>query len=141
MKGEILSATYAAAYGAKLAGVEAVPNFPAPLAVEIAKKLSKIHNCDIFELGSAGSAFAAALGSAAVGKRVFVPASSPLSYEVFSAPFMRLPFVAVNVSRSMHGIKQDNSAVMALRDCGYLMFFPESNQEIFDTVIQAYRVG
>ncbi|MBS3050864.1 MAG: hypothetical protein J4400_01825 [Candidatus Aenigmarchaeota archaeon] len=140
MKGDILSATDAAAYGAKSACVQSVPHFPAPLSVEIARKLSKIHSCKIFDLESAGGAFAAAIGSA-TGMRTFVPCSSPLAYEVLAAPFMRLPFVAVNVSRSLHGLKPDNSAVMALRDAGYLMFFPESNQEIHDTVVLAYRIG
>lgn len=140
MKGDILSVVESVAFGAKLAGVEIVPNFPAPFAVEIIKKLSKIHTCDIFDVSSFGDAFSAALGSAAVGKRTFIAASSPLHYDVFAAPFMRLPFVVVNVSRSQHGIKPDHSSVMALRDAGYLMFFPESNQEIHDTIIQAYRV-
>ena len=141
MKGELLSSVESAAFGAKAAAAEVVPNFPAPFAVEMAKKLSVIHKCEIFDVPSAGDAFAAAMGSAASGKRVFLPVSSPLAYEVFAAPFMRLPFVACNVSRSMHGVKSDHSAMMTLRDAGYIMFFPESNQEIHDTVIQAYRVG
>jgi len=139
MKGQLLSATHAASFGAKLAVVESVPHFPAPFSVDIANSLQKIHKCDIFEVESAGSAFSAALGLSAAGKRVFVPCSSPLSSEVFSSPFMRLPFTAVNVSRT--GTKSDHTAVMALRDSGYLMFFPESNQEIYDTVSQSYRVG
>ena len=139
MKGEILSSLEAAAYGAKASSVESVPNFPAPFSIDIGKKLASIHKCDIFNVDTVSSAISAAIGSAASGKRVFLPASSPLCYEAFSAPFMRLPFVICNVARSMHGIKPDNSAVMALRDAGYLMFFPESNQEIQDTVVQAYR--
>jgi len=139
MKGSVLSTTESAAHGAKLAGAEVVPHFPAPFAVEIVKTLSKVHKCDIFEVSSAGDAFAAAIGSA-TGKRTFVPASSPLSYEVFTTPFMRLPFLAVNMSRSQHGIKVDHTSVMALRDAGYIMIFPESNQEIYDSVIQTYKV-
>ncbi len=139
MKISVLSTTESAAHGAKLAGVEIVPHFPAPFSVEIAKTLSKIHNCDIFDVSAAGDGFAAAIGSAA-GRRTFLPVSSPFSYEVLAAPFMRLPFVAVNMSRSQHGIKVDHTSVMALRDAGYLMFFPETNQEIYDTVIQAYKI-
>lgn len=140
MKGDILSSTDSAAYGAKLSGVEVVPNFAQPLAVEITKKLSKIHNCEMPQLQAAGDMFSAALGASASGRRPFIACSSPLAYETFSAPFMRLPFVAVNVSRSMNGVKSDHSTVMALRDAGYLMFFPETNQEIHDTIIHAYKV-
>ncbi len=140
MKGSILSATESVAYGAKLAGVEVVPHFPAPFSVDIAKKLSGIHQCDIFDVSSASDAFAAAIGSAAAGKRTLIPASSPIAYEVLAAPFMRLPFVVVNMSRSLYGIKVDHTSIMALRDAGYLMFFPETNQEIYDTVIQAYKI-
>ena len=140
MKASILSTTESAAYGAKLAGVEVVPHFPAPFSVDIVKTLSKIHNCDVFDVTAAGDAFAAAIGSAATGKRTLIPTSSPFSYEVLAAPFMRLPFVAVNMSRSQHGIKIDHTSIMALRDAGYLMFFPETNQEIYDTVVQAYKI-
>ena len=140
MKGEFVSATDSAALAAKAAGVESVPNFPAPLSVEITRKLSAVHQCDIFEVPSVSDAFSAAIGCSASGKRTLVPTSSPLAYEVFSAPFMRLPFVVVNVSRSQHNIRSDHTAAMALRDAGYLMFFPEGNQELHDTIISAYRI-
>ena len=140
MKGDILSSVDSAAYGAKSAGVQSVPHFPAPLSVEMARKLSQVHSCRIFSLETAGSAFAAALGSAAVGLRTFVPCSTPVSYEALAAPFMRLPFVTCNVSRSLHGPKPDHS-IMFLRDAGYMMFFPETNQEIHDSVVLAYRIG
>ena len=141
MKGELLSSTDAAAFGAKASFVEMVPSFANPFSVEIAKKLAKIHQCDIFDVPTAGDAFASALGCVAAGKRTFIPASSPLSQDVFSAPFMRLPFVVANVARSLHSAKSDHSAAMLLRDAGYLMFFPEGNQELHDTIIQAYRVA
>jgi pyruvate ferredoxin oxidoreductase alpha subunit len=141
MKGLLLSATDAVAYGAKLAGVEVVPHFPAPFSVEIAKRLSEISKTDVFEVDSSSSAIAAALGASAAGKRVLVPVSSPLTYEAFSAPSMRLPFVMVNISRSLHGIKSDLTAAMALRDAGYISMFPETNQEIYDSVILAFRIA
>ena len=141
MKGELLSSTDAAAFGAKASFVEMVPNFANPFSIEISKKLAKIHQCDIFDVPTAGDAFASALGCVAAGKRTFIPASSPLSQDVFSAPFMRLPFVVANVAKSLHGVKTDHASSMALRDAGYLMFFPEGNQEIHDTIIQAYRVA
>ncbi|MEK6887930.1 MAG: transketolase C-terminal domain-containing protein [Candidatus Aenigmatarchaeota archaeon] len=141
MKGELLSSTDAAAFGAKASFVEAVPSFANPFSIEISKKLAKIHQCDIFDVPTAGDAFASALGCVATGKRTFIPASSPLSQDVFSAPFMRLPFVVANVAKSLHGAKTDHASSMALRDAGYLMFFPEGNQEIHDTIIQAYRVA
>ncbi len=141
MKGNVLSSTESAAHAAKLSFVEAVPNFPAPFSIDITKKLREIHNCDIFQAESVSAVMASAVGTATAGKRTFVPVSSPLAYETFSAPFMRLPFVMANVSRSQHGLRSDHSAVMALRDAGYLMFFPETNQEIHDTIIQAYRIA
>lgn len=130
----------AAAYGAKLATVEKVPDFPAPYSSEIVKALKKIHKCDIFEVESGASAFESALGVAATGRRAFLPMSSHISNEALTAPFMRLPFVVLNVSRSLHGVKSDHTAIMALRDAGYLMFFPENNQEVYDSIILAYKV-
>ncbi len=135
-----MSSTEVAAHAAKVSFVESVPNYPAPLSIEITKVLEKNHTCDIFDVESNSSAISAAMG-AAFTKRVFLPVSSPLTEEAFSAPFMRLPFVMANVSRSIHSKQSDHSAIMALRDSGYLIFLPESNQEIYDTIIQAYMIS
>ncbi len=140
MKGLLLSTTDSAAYGAKLAGVEVVPHFPAPFSVEIARRLGEISKIDIFDVDSSSSAISAALGASAAGKRVLVPVSSPLTYEAFTAPSLRLPFVMLNISRSLHGVKSDLTAAMTLRDAGYFSIFPETNQEVYDSVILAYKI-
>ncbi len=141
MKKELLSASEASAYGAKLARVQSAPNFESPFSAAIAKSMGKISKESlIFDMETQGSAITAAIGNEASGKRTFLPISSLTSIqELRQASFMRMPIVAVNVSRSI-ALNSDQNDVMALRDLGWLMFFPENNQEILDSIILSYRI-
>ena len=56
----------------------------------------------------------------------------------------RLPIVLVNVNRAMAApwtIWCDQNDSLAQRDTGWLQFYCESNQEVLDSVIQAYRIS
>ncbi len=56
----------------------------------------------------------------------------------------RLPIVLANVNRAMApgwSIWTDQNDSLAQRDTGWLQYYCESNQEVLDTVIQAYRVA
>lgn len=141
MRKELLSASEASAYGAKLARVQSVPNFESHFSATIAKSMGKTSKESlIFNMETQGSAVTAAIGNEASGKRTFLPISSLTSIqELRQASFMRMPIVAVNVSRSI-ALNSDQNDVMALRDSGWLMFFPENNQEILDSIILSYRI-
>lgn len=94
------------------------------------------------------SAMAACIAASATGARTFTATSSQglaLMHELLHyASGLRLPIVMANVNRAMaapFNLKADLSDSLAQRDTGWLQFYCESGQEVFDTIIQAYRIS
>jgi pyruvate ferredoxin oxidoreductase alpha subunit len=57
---------------------------------------------------------------------------------------MRLPVVMVLANRSLSNpisIWNDHSDVMSIRDCGWIQYFAENGQDVFDHVLISFRVG
>lgn len=127
MKTDLLSGLEAAAYGARLAKVDMVPDFPMPGISRITDKIRGF--CQVFDVDSQGSVLTAAMGATACEKRSFFAVNSINALQDFlNASLMRLPLVAAGMPNPV------------LRDIGWILFMPSSNQEIFDTVVQAYRI-
>jgi pyruvate/2-oxoacid:ferredoxin oxidoreductase alpha subunit len=128
MKDELLDSYESAAVGAKLSKI----GFLAKHGGMVNKKLKEILNeeeCSIMDVESQSAALSATIAAEACGKRSFLSLDSISSAKEFlTASYLRLPIVAVS------------SDITAARDLGWLVFLPENNQEILDTVIQAYRV-
>ncbi len=89
----------------------------------------------------------AAVSSQATGARTFTGSSSQgtlLMHEViYIASGLRLPIVMVNVSRALSApitLWPDHNDILDQRDAGWLMFFCETNQEVLDSVIMAYKI-
>jgi len=56
----------------------------------------------------------------------------------------RMPLVMVNVSRGLSApitLWSDHNDFLAMRDSGWLMFAAETNQEILDSIILAYKIS
>jgi len=143
MKNVLLSTLEAAAHGARLSGAEFVPDFPAKYSDEIVKTLKGVHNCKIVSADSQSSAMNMSIGAALGGKRAFLPLSAPRCIdEFYTTSFLRIPIVVGNVSRSVfsYTIKSDHNNILDLRDAGWLLFFPESVQEVMDNIMQAYSI-
>jgi pyruvate ferredoxin oxidoreductase alpha subunit len=63
---------------------------------------------------------------------------------MYIASGMRLPIVMMNVSRALSApitLWPDHNDFLDHRDSGWLMFACERNQEVLDTVIQAFKVS
>ncbi|UCG95884.1 MAG: pyruvate ferredoxin oxidoreductase [archaeon] len=93
------------------------------------------------------SVMSACIGSQASGVRTFTASSSQgtlYMHEVmYVAAGMRLPIVMVNVSRGLSApitLWTDENDILAMRDAGWLIFFSQNNQEVLDTIIQAYKI-
>jgi pyruvate ferredoxin oxidoreductase alpha subunit len=57
---------------------------------------------------------------------------------------MRLPILMVLANRSLSSpisIWNDHTDVMSIRDCGWIQYFAENGQDVFDHVLISYRVG
>jgi len=153
MTRQLLTGNAAAAWGARLAGVDYVPAFPITPQTEIIETLSRW-----FERGevpgrltmmeSEHSMITAAGAAAATGVRVFTATSSQgLLYAmemIFTVAGWRAPFVMVNVSRGLASpitLESDHNDVLATRDSGFLQVHCATCQEVLDHVLLAYRVA
>jgi 2-oxoisovalerate ferredoxin oxidoreductase alpha subunit len=94
------------------------------------------------------SAMAACIGASSTGVRTFTGTSSHgllLMHEMLHwAALARLPIVMCNINRVVGpgwNIWSDENDSISQRDTGWLQFYCSSNQEIFDTVIQSFKLA
>jgi pyruvate ferredoxin oxidoreductase alpha subunit len=152
MKPALLDGNSAAAWGGRLSRAQVVPNFPVTPQTELIEKFAEWKSRgewtgEFLPVESEHSVLAAAIAASATGTRVFSGSSSQglmLMHEmVYVASGMRVPVVMINVSRALSApitLWPDHNDILGQRDSGWLIFFCESNQEVLDTVIQAYRI-
>lgn len=149
----VITGNHAAAYAAKLCRPHVIAAYPITPQTEVVEKLAimvadRYLNAEFIKVESEHSAMAACIGAAAAGSRAFTATSSQglaLMHEMLHwAANARLPIVMVNVNRAMAPpwtIWADQTDSLAQRDTGWLQFYCENNQEILDTIIQAYKVS
>lgn len=94
------------------------------------------------------SAMCACIGACAAGSRTFTATSSHgllLMHEMLHwAALARLPIVMCNINRVVGpgwNIWADENDSISQRDTGWIQLYCSSNQEIFDTVIQAFKLA
>jgi len=104
-------------------------------------------NAKYIRVESEHSAMAACIGAAVGGARTFTATSAhglALMHEMLHwASAARLPVVMAVVNRAMGppwNIWADFSDSLSQRDTGWIQFYCADNQEIFDTIIQAYKL-
>jgi len=153
MKRILLTGNGAAAWGARLAGVDYVPAFPITPQTEIIESLAGwIDNGEmegrLVTLESEHSMITAAGAAAATGVRVFSATSSQgLLYGMemlYTVAGWRAPFVLVNVSRGLSApitLEPDHNDILAARDSGFLQLHCATCQEVLDSVLLAYRLA
>jgi pyruvate ferredoxin oxidoreductase alpha subunit len=149
----LLTGNGAAAWGARLAGVDYVPAFPITPQTEIIETLAGWYDRGEMQgrltlLESEHSMITAAGAAAATGVRVFSATSSQgLLYGmemIYTVSGWRVPFVLVNVSRGLASpitLESDHNDVLAARDSGFLIIVCATCQEVLDSVLLAYRLG
>jgi len=134
---------------AKVKVVAAYPITPQTTVVEqIAEDVeSGKLDAKYIRVESEHSAMAACIGAAVGGVRTFTATSShglALMHEMLHwASAARLPIVMAVVNRAMGppwNIWADFSDSLSQRDTGWIQFYCADNQEIFDTIIQAYKL-
>jgi pyruvate ferredoxin oxidoreductase alpha subunit len=149
----MLTGNKAAAWGARMSGVEYVPAFPITPQTEIVETLAewfadgtlqgKFTNMD-----SEHSMFMAAGSAGATGVRVFTASSSQGILQglesLYTLTGWRIPMVLVNVSRALATpitLEPDHNDVMSTRDCGLIQLHAETCQEVFDFILMGYRIA
>ncbi len=149
----ITTGNYSAAYAAKAAKVDVVAAYPITPQTSIIEKISEFiekgeMKAEYIRVESEHSAMAACIGASVAGARTFTATSAhglALMHEMLHwAAATRAPVVMAVVNRAMGppwNIWSDHVDSLSQRDTGWMQFYVESNQEIFDTIIQAYRVA
>jgi len=139
-----------AAVMAKPEVVAAYPITPQTTLVEaIAEYVAQgEYSGDYICVESEHSAMCACIGASAAGSRTFTATSSHgllLMHEMLHwAALARLPVVMCNINRVIGpgwNIWVDENDSISQRDTGWIQFYCSSNQEIFDTVIQAFKLA
>ncbi len=150
---KVIEGTHSASYAVKLSRVQVISAYPITPQTSIVEKLSELCAsgeipAQYIKVESEHSAMAAVIGAEASGARSFTATSSQglaLMHEVLHwAANARLPIVLANVNRALAppwNIWADQTDSLAQRDTGWIQFYCESNQEVLDMIIQAYRIG
>ncbi|NJE05396.1 pyruvate ferredoxin oxidoreductase [Thermococcus sp. M36] len=151
---KVVSGNYAAAYAVKHARVEVVAAYPITPQTSIIEKIAEflangeVENLEYVPVESEHSAMAACIGASAAGARVFTATSAQglaLMHEMLHwASGARLPVVMVDVNRAMAppwSVWDDQTDSLAQRDTGWMQFYAENNQEVYDGVLMAFKVA
>jgi pyruvate/2-oxoacid:ferredoxin oxidoreductase alpha subunit len=154
---ELITANHAAGKAAAMAGRAnrfgrgfgggVYPITPQTECVEYLSQ-QEIEKGSIIRAESEHSAMAMCMGFSFGGARSFTASSSNgLAYmveNVISAAMMRLPIVMMAVNRTLGppwNIWVDHGDTLMLRDSGWLQFYCEDNQEVFDSLLCAFRLA
>lgn len=150
---KIMVGNHAVSWGVMLARAEVISAYPITPQTTIVEELSVLCAdgrlaAKFIPVESEHSAMACCIGAAATGVRTFTATSSQglaLMHEMLHwASGARLPIVMANVSRALgspFNIWGEQSDSLAQRDTGWLQIYCESNQEVLDTVIQAFKIA
>lgn len=149
----VISSNQAVSLAVKSAGVKVIAAYPITPQSSIVENLAFFCSegslqAKFINVESEHSAMAACIAASAVGARTFTATSSQglaLMHEMLHyASGMRLPIVMANINRAIaapFNIKADLSDSLSQRDTGWIQFYCASGQEVFDTIIQAYRLS
>ena len=150
---KIISASEAVATAVKLCKPGVVAVYPITPQTHIVEHLAELVadgelDAQYIPVESEHSAMAALVGASSVGVRTFTATSSQglaLMHEMLHwASGARLPIVMANINRAMGApwsVWTDQNDSLSQRDTGWMQVYCESNQEVLDTVLQAYRVA
>jgi pyruvate ferredoxin oxidoreductase alpha subunit len=148
-----MEVSIAAAEAVKQANVDVISAYPITPQTHIVEHLSEIVangelDAEFFCVESEHSALSVCVGAAATGARTFTCTSSQglalMSEITYIASGLRLPMLMIISNRTISAplsIWNDHSDTMSIRDCGWIQFFVENGQEVYDHVFVSYRLA
>jgi len=149
----ILDGNHAAAQGAKLSRVQVIAAYPITPQSPVTETLSEFVeggklDAQYIAVESEHSALAVCTSASMVGARTFTATSSHgLAYMhemLHWAAGARLPVVLAGVNRAIGApwnVLNDQQDSISQRDTGWIQIYARNNQEILDSIIQAYRIA
>ena len=149
----VLNGNTAAAEAVKQVSPDVVTLYPMASGAEMMAKIASfaadgLIDSEIINMESGQSTMSGSIGASAAGGRVFTFASSQslsAMHEVlFIASSLRLPLVAAIVTGALSApvnMIADHADALAERDCCWIQIFSENPQEVYDNIIQAYKIA
>ncbi len=149
----MLDGNHAAAHGAKLSRVQVVAAYPITPQSPVTETLSEFVerrelSAQYIAVESEHSALAVCTSASMVGARTFTATSSHgLAYMhemLHWAAGARLPVVLACVNRAIGApwsVLNDQQDSISQRDTGWIQIYARNNQEVLDSVIQAYKIA
>ena len=150
---KVITGNYASSYGAKLARAQVIAAYPITPQTSVVEKIAEFvasgeMEAQYIKVESEHSAMAACITASQTGARTFTATSAhglTLMHEMLIwASGARTPVVMTNVNRAMAppwSVWADHLDSVAQRDTGWIQYYCESNQEVLDSIILAYKVG
>ncbi|MHC4799993.1 MAG: transketolase C-terminal domain-containing protein [Planctomycetota bacterium] len=149
----VLTGNHAAAHACKDARVEVIAAYPITPQSPVTERISEfVASGDLSAryvcVESEHTAITVCIGAASTNARTFTATSANglcLMHELLHwAAGARLPIVMACVNRGMAApwtIWTDHQDSMSQRDTGWIQIYVEDNQEIYDSILQAYRLA
>ena len=149
----LLDGNQAAAEGAKLSRVQVIAAYPITPQTPVTEALSEFVErgnlkAEYVAVESEHSAMAVCTSASMVGARTFTATSAHgLAYMhemLHWAAGARLPVVLACVNRAIGApwnVLNDQQDSISQRDTGWIQIYARNNQEILDSIIQAYKIA
>ncbi|MBN2438558.1 MAG: pyruvate ferredoxin oxidoreductase [Deltaproteobacteria bacterium] len=150
---QIMTGNSAAAWGARLCKVQVVSAYPITPSTSVTETIANWVErgelkAEYVRVESEHSVMTVCVAASTVGARVFTSTSSHgllyMHEQLHWAAGSRLPIVLCCINRGVGApwtIFNDQQDSISQRDTGWIQIYCRDNQEIIDTVIQAYRIA
>lgn len=149
----LLTGNHAAAHACKDSRVQVVAAYPITPQSPVTERISEFVAAGQLKakyvcVESEHSAITVCIAAATAGARTFTASSANglclMHEQLHWAAGARLPIVLACVNRGVAApwtVWTDHQDSMSQRDTGWIQIYVEDNQEIYDTIIQAYRLA
>lgn len=150
---QMLDGNHAAAEGVKLSRAQVIAAYPITPQSPVTERLSEFVekgelDAQYIAVESEHSALAVCTSASTVGARVFTATSAHgLAYMhemLHWAAGARLPVVLACVNRAIGApwsVLNDQQDSISQRDTGWIQIYARNNQEVLDSIIQAYKIA
>jgi pyruvate/2-oxoacid:ferredoxin oxidoreductase alpha subunit len=150
---KVVTGNHAVSYGVALSRAQVIAAYPITPQTQVVELLSEFCasgklNARFIKVESEHSAMAACISASVAGARAFTATSAhglALMHEMLHwAVGARAPVVMANINRAMGpgwSVWTDQNDSLSQRDVGWIQIYCESNQEVLDTTIQAFKIA
>jgi pyruvate/2-oxoacid:ferredoxin oxidoreductase alpha subunit len=150
---KVCNGNEATAYAVMMSRPDVIATYPITPQTPIIEKLSQFRadgllEAEMINVEGENSAMSALIGASAAGGRVFTSTSSNGLAFMYDAVLwcagQRLPVVMANVNRettSITTVANGHQDIMSIRDAGWVHIQAENCQEIFDSIVIAFRLA